>query len=33
MKAITSAQMRELDKIASAEFEIPGYDLMRRAGQ
>lgn len=33
MKAITSAQMRELDKIASAEFEIPGYELMRRAGQ
>ncbi|MEI6789336.1 MAG: NAD(P)H-hydrate dehydratase [bacterium] len=33
MKAITSAQMRELDKIASAEFAIPGFDLMRRAGQ
>jgi hydroxyethylthiazole kinase-like uncharacterized protein yjeF len=33
MKGITSAQMRELDKIASAEFEIPGFDLMRRAGQ
>lgn len=33
MKAITSAQMRELDKIASTEFEIPGFELMRRAGQ
>ena len=33
MKAITSAQMRELDKVASAEFEIPGVELMRRAGR
>lgn len=33
MKAITSAHMRELDKIASSEFEIPGFELMRRAGQ
>ena len=33
MKAITSAQMREVDKIASTEFEIPGFELMRRAGQ
>lgn len=33
MKAITSAQMRELDKIASAEFAIPGVELMRRAGR
>ena len=33
MKAITSTQMRELDKIASSEFEIPGFELMRRAGQ
>lgn len=33
MKAITTAQMRELDNIASAEFEIPGFELMRRAGQ
>ncbi len=32
MKAITTAQMRELDKIASAEFEIAGVELMRRAG-
>lgn len=33
MKAITTEQMRELDKIASTEFEIPGFELMRRAGQ
>lgn len=33
MKAITSEQMRELDRIASAEFDIPGFELMRRAGQ
>jgi hydroxyethylthiazole kinase-like uncharacterized protein yjeF len=33
MKAITSAQMRELDKVASAEFDIPGVELMRRAGR
>lgn len=33
MKAITTAQMRELDKIASEEFEIPGVELMRRAGR
>ncbi len=33
MKAITTAQMRELDKIASDEFEIPGVELMRRAGR
>ena len=33
MKAITSAQMREVDKIASLEFEITGFELMRRAGQ
>jgi NAD(P)H-hydrate epimerase len=33
MKAITSEQMRELDHIASSEFEIPGFELMRRAGQ
>jgi hydroxyethylthiazole kinase-like uncharacterized protein yjeF len=32
MKAITSDQMRELDRIASAEFDIPGVELMRRAG-
>ncbi|MEI6564777.1 MAG: NAD(P)H-hydrate dehydratase [bacterium] len=33
MKAITTAQMRELDKVASTEFEIPGFELMRRAGE
>ncbi|MEI6148262.1 MAG: NAD(P)H-hydrate dehydratase, partial [bacterium] len=33
MKAITSAQMRELDKVASSEFDIPGVELMRRAGR
>ena len=33
MKAVTSAQMREMDKIASTEFEITGFELMRRAGQ
>lgn len=33
MKAVTTAQMRELDKIASDEFEIPGVELMRRAGR
>lgn len=33
MKAVTAAQMRELDKIASSEFDIPGYELMRRAGR
>jgi hydroxyethylthiazole kinase-like uncharacterized protein yjeF len=33
MKAITSLQMRELDKVASAEFDIPGVELMRRAGR
>lgn len=33
MKAITSNQMRELDKIASEEFEIQGVELMRRAGR
>lgn len=33
MKAITTSQMRELDKIASEEFEIQGVELMRRAGR
>lgn len=33
MKAITSAQMREVDKIAATEFEMTGFELMRRAGQ
>lgn len=33
MKSITSAQMRELDKIAAVEFEITGFELMRRAGE
>lgn len=32
MKAITSAQMRELDKLATSEFAIPSVELMRRAG-
>lgn len=32
MKAVTSAQMRELDRIASTEFDIPSAELMRRAG-
>lgn len=32
MRAITSAQMRELDRIAAAEFDIAGAELMRRAG-
>jgi NAD(P)H-hydrate epimerase len=30
---VTVAQMRELDKIASSEFDIPGFELMRRAGR
>lgn len=33
MKAVTSAQMRELDKIATTEFAIPSFELMRRAGE
>ncbi|MEI7881265.1 MAG: NAD(P)H-hydrate dehydratase [bacterium] len=33
MKAVTTAQMRELDKIATTEFAIPGFELMRRAGE
>lgn len=33
MKAITSAQMRELEKVAVAEFDIPAFELMRRAGR
>lgn len=33
MKAITSAQMREVDRVATTEFDIPGFELMRRAGQ
>lgn len=33
MKAVTVAQMRELDKIATSEFDIPGFELMRRAGR
>ncbi len=32
MKAISSAQMREIDRIAAAEFDIAGVELMRRAG-
>ncbi len=33
MKAITTSQMRELEKIASEEFQIQGVELMRRAGR
>ena len=33
MKAITSAQMRELDKLATSEFAIASAELMRRAGE
>lgn len=32
MRAVTSAQMRELDRLASSEFAIPSAELMRRAG-
>lgn len=33
MKAITTSQMRELEKIAAEEFQIQGVELMRRAGR
>ena len=29
----TADQVRELDKIAINEFDIPGFTLMQRAGQ
>ena len=32
MKTVTSAEMRALDRAAMDEFEIPGEELMRRAG-
>lgn len=33
MRSVTSAQMRELDALATSEFAIPSAELMRRAGQ
>ena len=32
MRSVTSAQMRDIDRIAAAEFDIAGVELMRRAG-
>lgn len=33
MKIVTAAQMRELDRRTIEEAEVPGYDLMDRAGR
>src|ERR1035437_4309503 len=32
MKTITTERMREIDRLASDEFELPGEELMYRAG-
>jgi NAD(P)H-hydrate epimerase len=33
MKVVSSAQMRELDRRTIEEFDVPGEELMRRAGE
>lgn len=33
MKLVTTEQMRELDRLTITEAEVPGLELMRRAGQ
>ena len=33
MKALTAAEMREVDRLTTARFGIPGHELMEAAGK